>query len=387
MKRGILLLAAVTVCFAMGVFAQAPDIVWSQTFGGPNDDIGYDVKRTTDGGFIICGMTESKGRGGKDAWVIKLDAEGQLEWDKTYGDKGDDVAHSIIQTRDGGYAFAGYTTSKNRRGRQDVWLVKLDSAGNQVWEGVYGGQRNDVGNSLIQTWDDNFVIAATTRSYGPGRNSVWVMKLDDRGRRLWRRTEGGNRDDFGHSVAEDLRDSSVVIAGSTASFGNGPSSFWLVKISGEGRRVWRKDYGTENREVANHLTLKSTGEYILSGYTQPRGERYRSLHVVGFTPESWDDWEATYGTLRDEEATGSAETPDGGVVVVGHTNSIGEGHYDIWLMKFDNEGNRLWQDTYGGINEDLGHAVISVGANEFVVVGSTMSDGAGRRDVWVLYLK
>jgi len=387
MAKRFLLSSALTVLISCFLSAQSPDIVWSQTFGGPNNDEAYDVKRTTDGGFIVCGMTESKGRGKKDAWVLKLDSQGRLEWDKTYGDTGDDVAKSIIQTQDGGYAFAGYSTSKNRRGKQDVWLVKLDSSGNQVWEGVYGGTKNDVGNSLVQTWDGNYVIAGTTMSYGAGGTDMWVLKVDSKGKHIWRRTQGGKRNDYGMTVVIDPRDSSLVVGGSTSSFGNGPSSFWLVKISDEGRRIWRKDYGDENKEFANHLTMLSNGAYIMAGYSQPRGERYRSFKVVGFTPESWDDWEVVYGTLKDEEATFSAETTDGNIVVVGHTNSIGEGHYDIWLMKFDRAGNRLWQDTYGGIGEDLAHAVIALGPNEVVIVGSTMSDGAGRRDVWVLRLR
>jgi predicted secreted protein len=367
--------------------AQAPGILWSQTFGGHNNDEAYDVKRTTDGGFIVCGMTESKGQGGKDAWVLKLDANGRLEWDKTYGEKGDEEARAIIQTRDGGYAFIGYTTSKNRRGRQDVWLVKLDSSGKQIWEGVYGGRKHDYGNDLVQTIDGDYALLGTTRSYGAGGTSLWIIKVDTLGKRIWRRTEGGKKNDAGASITEDLRDSSLVVSGSTMSFGNGPSSFWLVKISQERRRVWRKDYGHDSRDVALDHVIKSTGEYVLAGYSQPRGERYRNLRVAGFTPESWDDWDMVYGTVKDETATGIAETTDGGVVVCGHTNSIGEGHYDIWMMKFDNTGKRLWQETYGDINEEMAHAVIALGANEVVVVGSTMSDGAGKRDVWVLYLK
>lgn len=385
MKR-VLHIITFLLFLSMVVDAQPPRIQWAQTYGGGNDDVAYDIKQTFDGGFIVCGMTESKGAGGKDAYIIKLDPDGRVEWERTFGQSRDEVAKAIIQTTDSGYAFVGYTTSHGRRTR-DVYFVKLDSKGNFQWEGIYGGRRHDYGADLVQTYDGNYAIVASTRSFGPGNYSVWVMKIDTTGRRMWRRTEGGRRADHGYSIAEHPKDSSLVVAGSTASFGMGLSDMWLLKIRKNGRREWRKHYGSENKDAGNHVLIKSTGEYIVSGTTQPRGERYDRFWVVGFTPESWDDWENTYGTGRDEGATGAVETEDKGVVVCGYTNSYGEGDYDVWLMKFDENGRQLWQETYGGPEEDVAHAIITTGPNEFVVAGSTRSYGEGRRDFWVIYLK
>lgn len=366
--------------------AQSPAIFWAQTFGGPNDDEAYDVKKTSDGGYIICGMTESKGRGGQDAWVIKLDPHGKLEWEKTYGDKGDEVANAIVQTSDGGYAFIGSTTSKGR-GRRSVWLVKLDSAGNQLWDAAHGGTKHDVGNDLVETYDGNYAIVGSTKSYGPGNWDVWIMKLDTKGNRMWRRTEGGRAPDYGSSIKENPRDSSLAVTGTTFSYSTGQSDLWLIKVTKEGRREWRKNYGSTNKDSGTHLTLMSTGEYIISGSTQPKGERYPDFWVVGFTAENWDDWEQSYGTSMDEAAMASSETTDGGIMVCGYTNSHGEGSYDFWVMKFDKKGKQLWHETFGGPDEDIANAIVATGNNEAVIVGSTRSDGEGRRDVWVIYIK
>lgn len=385
MKK-ILLFLSCLFFISQGLVAQSPNILWAQTFGGPGNDEAYDIKKTSDGGFIICGMTESKGRGGLDAWVIKLDPQGKLEWDRTYGDKGDEVANSIIQTRDGGYAFIGSTTSKGR-GRRSVYLVKIDSAGNQQWEAVYGGSKDDVGNGLIETYDGNYAIVGSTRSFGPGNWDIWVIKVDTKGNRLWRRTEGGRAIDLGNSIAENPRDSSIVVVGTTFSYSTGQSDLWLIKITKDGRREWRKNYGSTNKDSGNHLTIKSTGEYIIAGSTQPKGERYPDYWVVGFTAENWDDWEQSYGTSRDDVATGSSETTDGGIIVCGYTNSYGEGSHDFWIMKFDKDGKQLWQETFGGPDEELANAVVAIGKNEAVIAGSTRSDGEGKRDFWVIYLK
>ncbi len=385
MKKNILLFICLLV-LSTALWAQSPQILWAQTFGGPNNDEAYDIIRTHDGGFVICGMTESKGFGGKDAWVIKLDPQGKLEWDKTYGEKGDEVANAIIQTSDNGYAIVGSTTSKGK-GKRDIFFVKTDSMGNKLWEGIYGGSKHDVGNDLIQTFDGNYAIVGSTKSIGSGNFDIWILKIDTKGGRIWRKSEGGRGADLGNSITEHPKDSSLIIGGTTFSNANGESDLWMIKINKEGRREWRKNYGSINKDLGNHLLLKSTGEYVFSGSTQPKGERYADYWVVQFTPESWDDWERTYGTAKDESATGACETTDGGTIVSGYTTSYGEGSYDFWLMKFDKTGKQLWQETFGGPDEDRAYAVIATGSNECAVCGYTRSDGEGKRDFWVIYLK
>jgi hypothetical protein len=385
MKKMLLLPLAILFTLTMG-FAQSPGLVWAHTFGGPNNDEAYDLIKTSDGGFAICGMTESKGMGGIDAWVIKLDPQGKLEWEKTFGDKKDDVANGIIQTGDNGYAFIGYTTSKGK-GKKDVWLVKIDSSGNKLWEATYGGPKDDVGNDLIQTIDGNYAFISSSKSYGAGNFDFWVMKVDTKGTKLWKKAEGGKAADLGMSLAEIKSDSGIVVCGTTFSFATGQSDLWLIKLTKDGRKDWRKNYGGINKDMANHMLIKSTGEYIITGGTQPKGERYEDYWVVGFTAQSWDDWESTDTTPQDEAATCSSESTDGGVIVCGYTSSMGEGMYDFLLMKFDKKGKVLWKDTFGGVNEDKATSLVATGRNEAVVCGFTRSDGEGKRDIWVIYVK
>lgn len=385
MKRILLLLIVATIPLT-SLLAQSPSILWAQTFGGPNNDEVYDIIKTSDGGFAVCGMTESQGNGGRDAWVIKLDPQGKMEWEKTYGEKGDEVANAIIQTRDNGYAFVGYTTSKGK-GKKDVFFVKTDSSGNKVWEGIYGGAKDDIGNDIVQTYDGNYAFVSSTKSVGSGNFDFWVLKIDTKGNRIWKKTEGGKGADLGNSLAENPRDSSIAVSGTTFSYTTGQSDLWLIKLTKDGKRDWKKNYGNVNKEGIKHLLIKSTGEYIMSGSSQPKGERYEEFWVVGFSAENWDDWEYINGTSNDESATCSSETTDGGILVSGYTASYGEGSYDFWLMKFDKEGKQLWYETYGGIDEDKANAVVATGKNEGAVCGTTRSDGEGKRDAWVIYVK
>lgn len=385
MKRKLPLLLLLTV-FAVCSFAQSPGLNWAQTFGGPNNDEAYDIIKTRDGGYAVCGMTESKGMGGKDAWVIKLDPQGKLEWDKTFGDKQDEAANAIIQTSDNGYAIIGYTTSKGK-GKKDVWFVKIDSMGNKLWETTYGGPKDDIGNDLIQTMDGNYAFISSSKSFGAGNFDFWAMKVDTKGAKIWKKAEGGKGADIGASIAENPKDSSIILCGTTFSNANGQSDLWLINLTKEGRKDWRKNFGEVNKDRINHMLIKSTGEYIMTGGTQPKGERYEDYWVVGFTAESWDDWEATETTPQDEAFSCASESTDGGVIVCGYTSSAGEGSYDFLLIKYDKNGKQLWKDTFGGFEDDRATALVATGKNEAVICGFTRSDGEGKRDFWVISVK
>jgi hypothetical protein len=149
--------------------------------GGKNDDRGYSIIQTTDGGYVVAGSTESLGAGGKDVYVIKLNGAGNLQWTRTIGGESDDIGNSIIQTTDGGYALAG-TTRSFGSGSDDVYVVKLDGSGNIQWTRTIGGGENyDEGYSIIQTTDGGYAVAGFTSSFGAGGSDVYVVKLDGSG--------------------------------------------------------------------------------------------------------------------------------------------------------------------------------------------------------------
>jgi len=160
-----------------------PALTWDRTYGGSGEDAAFSLIQTADGGYAVSGGTDSQGAGGTDAWVIKLDKQGNQVWDKTYGGSGDDFALKsipLIQTTDGGYAVAGWTKSKGS-GEVDFWVIKLDKQGNQIWDRNYGGSGDDVASSLIQTIDGGYAVAGFTSSQGAGNTDAWVIKLDENG--------------------------------------------------------------------------------------------------------------------------------------------------------------------------------------------------------------
>ncbi len=215
-------------------------IVWQNTYGGTTGlDIAYSIQQTTDGGYIVAGGTGSFGAGSGDLWVLKLNSTGGIVWQNAYGDTGDDPAFSIQQTSDGGYIVAGYTGSFGA-GSNDLWVLKLNSTGGIVWQRTYGGTGNDGARSIQQTTDGGYIVAGYTGSFGAGSNDLWVLKLDSAGGIVWQRTYGGTDDDAARSI-QQTSDGGYIVAGETYSFGLGGicgegycSDFWVLKLNSDG---------------------------------------------------------------------------------------------------------------------------------------------------------
>ncbi|MGB3944271.1 MAG: hypothetical protein WBK88_05735, partial [Methanothrix sp.] len=199
--------------------------VWSATFGGPGFEVGTSILEKRGGGYIIAGATNSRGGGGYDAWLLSTDSKGREVWNETFGGPGDEEAMAVVATVDGGYAIAGGTNSFGA-GDFDVWLIKTDSTGRELWNETYGGPGYDWAYSVQKTRDAGYIILGETESFGSGGMDLWLVKTDSRGALIWNRTFGGAEDDGGRSIQE-TDDGSYIIAGFTESFGRGGMDLWL----------------------------------------------------------------------------------------------------------------------------------------------------------------
>ncbi|MBF0302921.1 MAG: hypothetical protein HQK73_07765, partial [Desulfamplus sp.] len=199
-----------------------------------SSDYGNSVYPTSDGGFIVTGYTSSIGAGGNDVYLIKTDSNGNELWSKTFGGKNDDYGRSVYPTRDGGFIVTGYTSSIGA-GESDVYLIKTDSNGNEIWSKTLGGKSSDYGNSVYPTSDGGFIITGNTSSIGAGSSDVYLIKTDSNGNELWSKTLGGKKYDYSYSVYP-TSDGGFIITGYTF-----PDNILLIKTDKYGEAEVKVD--------------------------------------------------------------------------------------------------------------------------------------------------
>jgi hypothetical protein len=359
-----------------------PELGWSKTFGNLGDDFGDSVQQTSDGGYVIAGFTDSYGAGGDDVWLIKTDSDGNHVWNKTFGGASYDVGWSVQQTAGGGYIIAGGTESYGV-GVEDVWLIKTDSDGNKVWDKTFGGASNDVGWSVRQTSDGGYVVAGGTESYGIGEEDVWLIKTDSDGNKVWDKTFGGTSDDAGISV-QQTSDGGYIIAGFTESYGVGGGDVWLIRTDSDGNKVWDKTFGAASFDDGESVQQTSDGGYVIAGYTESYGAGGEDVWLIKTDSNGDKVWDKTFGGTSDDAGWSVQQTSDGGYVIAGSTSSYGAGGWDAWLIKTDSDGNKVWDKTFGGTSDDDGISVQQTSEGGYGVAGATFSYGAGGEDVWLI---
>jgi len=322
------------ISMSCGDAATPPATAWSKTFGGPGEDYGLSVQQISDGGYIMAGSTDSYGAGGEDVWLIKTDSSGNEMWNKTFGGASDDSGYSVGQTSDGGYIITGSTWSYGAGG-EDVWLIKTDSSGDLSWNKTFGGSDGDHGYSVQQTSDGGYIIAGWTYSYGAGDDDVWLIKTDSSGDLSWNKTFGGSDADGGTSI-QQTSDGGYIIVGDTFSYGAGNRDAWLIKTDSSGNKAWDKTFGSSGVDYGNWVQQTPDGGYIIcrshgdshdsSGYSYD----VKLIKTDSLGSETWGKY---FGGSDFDWGNSLQQTSDGGYIIAGFTRSYGAGSYDVWLVK------------------------------------------------------
>ena len=320
------------------------NIEWNQTYGGPGADYACSMVQTGDGGYALAGETYSFGAGDSDFWLVKVDSSGSIQWNRTYGQTTADGANSMIQTNDGGYALAGYSTDNNSS--KDLWFVKTDSVGNMQWNRTYGGARWDEANSVIQTSDGGYALAGVTNSlsditYVP--HDCWLVKTDSEGNMEWSKTYDGDGGYDGGSSLVQTSDGGYTIAGNTGGFIG--QNVWIIKTDSDGNRIWNVVWSTREPQQTSSLIQTSDGGYAVTGWTESLDgfAGFSSyMFLVKADLNGKIEWNSTYDGLGDSKALFAVQADDGGYAMAGTTRSTDEdAHYDVWFAKVDASGESI----------------------------------------------
>jgi hypothetical protein len=358
-----------------------PEEEWNRTYGGPYDDWGSSVEQTKDGGYIIVGGTRSYGPGNNDVWLIRTDSNGNELWNRTYGCSGaDDAGFSLQQTTDGGYIITGYTQCSGWG--YEVLLIKTDSNGNETWTKTYGNKA--LGLSVQQTNDEGYIITGYSYADYINQNQVFLIKTNSTGNMEWQNMYGGIGNDYGRSL-DQTSDGGYIITGETESYGQGKKDLWLIKTNSTGAEQWSRTFGDSSDDVG--LSVKQTIDegYILVGYSGSFGPGFLDVWLIKTDSFGNENWSRTFGgDSADESGQSVIQTDENGYIIIGWTKSYGAGDYDVWLIKTSEDGNMRWSRTFGGEDRDIGHSVQVTSDGGYIISGETSSYGSGNLDAWLI---
>ena len=346
----------------------AGNILWERSYGGSaNEFLNYIVK-TSDGGFLLAGYTASadgdvsNNYGNNDAWVVKIAANGNIQWEKNYGGTNADIFTTILPTADGGYLFSGNSSSttgdvSGNNGSDDAWIVKTDATGNVQWTQNYGGSNVDSFSETVQTADGGYLLGGTTYSSDGDVSSLhgfadyWVVKTDATGNLQWEQNYGGSLADNLRAIVA-LSNGTFLIGGDAESSdsdvtdNHGSSDYWIANIDATGNILWAKSYGANQYDVLYDIVIAPDGGFLLGGQV---------------SPASGGDISSNYGSS------------------------------DAWVVKIDATGNIIWEQSYGGSDQDQTRILVPALGGGYILGNSSQSTNNdvtsgnnGGRDYWLV---
>ncbi|MFZ0390267.1 MAG: T9SS type A sorting domain-containing protein [Calditrichia bacterium] len=317
---------------------------WSNTFGGGEDEEGYSVLQSADGGYVFAGYTKSFGLGLNDVLLIKTDSSGNSQWIRTFGGAQDDEGYSLQKTVDGGYVIGGVTSSSGA-GSRDMWLIKTDDTGVEEWNRTFGGFSSDGAWSVGRTSDGGYILTGWSLSNGPGfLGNAWLVKADSNGTEEWNRPFGGDDVDRGYSTMQTA-DGGYILTGYTSSFGAGLYDMLLIKTDSSGTEEWNKTFGGSGRDYGNSVQQTADGGYIVTGYTLSFGAGGDDLWVVKTDSDGNEEWSKTYGGGSSDVGYSVQQVSDGGYIIAGHTLSYGAGLHDAFVIRTAPEAAAVFSIT------------------------------------------
>lgn len=420
-----------------------PTKEWDKTFGGSDQDQLNVVRKTSDGGYIVGGYSRSgisgdksdSSKGELDYWIIKIDASGSKQWDKTFGgtkskdSRVQNYLSTLEQTDDGGYILGGYSNadasgdkSEDSRGDFDYWIIKTDASGQKQWDKTYGGSSGDALQVVKQTPGGGFILGGYSYSNISGEKSelsrgsddFWILKIDDAGNKLWDKTIGGNKSDGFRALAL-TDDGGYLLGGDSWSDKSGEKSdgvlgigcYWIVKIDASGDKQWDKSFGSSGFNQFKTLQKAEENGYILGGTSDGNssGDKFENgrgdydYWIIRIDSVGNKIWDKTLGGSNTDDLADIISEPDRGFVMGGwsYSGSSSEktenllGIADYWIIKVDHRGNKVWDKSFGTSDYDYLTSLqladggyILGGGTDAGIDGDKSDTSRGKGDYWII---
>ena len=363
---------------------------FQKNFGGEKFERALFIDHTSDGGYIVCGYSNSfHSANDYDIYLVKLDAAANVQWQKTFGGGRTDIGWGVKELTDKTFLLFGAIGIDSTN--DDIFVTRLDEKGNQLWQKTYGNDKYERCTQMLATSDGNFLLIGQ-RNVGPGNNiDSYVLKIDDKGNLLWEKVFGGNLPERTYYGSE-TPDGNFLISGSTLPYQTAKADIFLLKITRNGELIWTKTYGAENvHDIVHSFSWNKDGKtYTMTGYAETK-EGFHGVLFMQIDDNGTLLNRTTFDSGEDLRLMHSEQTADGGFIVAGYSRKdITRNIHDAVLLKFAKDGKTQWIKRFGEqdkddqgywivVNKDGGYTLVgyshSIGVNGDVLLIKTNADG------------
>lgn len=329
-------------------------VEWFKFHGGDEIQASMCVQQTLDSGYIVTGYTNEIIENAYDFLLMKFDQDGELTWKKTYGGADWDLSEHVEQTFDGGYILSGSTFSIGNGG-EDAYLIKTDANGNVQWSKTYGGSLDDQFQNVAQCSDTGFVAIGRTNSSGMGGDDIYVVRTNKSGDTLWTKTIGNIYDDYGKSILQNS-DSTFALVSVLHDTATSLNKAYITGLDTNGDIIWSNLFNTVTGDEPGIIKTVPWGGYVYCGYNQGGvGGGGQDMFAMKTNSTGAFEFARTFGGEGNELAYSIDVTNDNGFVIVGETNTVVTGLVSVYLIKTDSLGNHTTSFAIGldDISEDL----------------------------------
>jgi len=347
--------------------------VWQKIYGGEEDDVAHGVVMLEHGDNAIIGTCKSYNAQRSDICITRINAQGQTIWRKRITGEKEDRGIAITRAKDGNLLILGSGKSFNHNGDRDLYVAKLSLEGKILWQHAYGGDRDEFAGGIAGTNDGGVLIVGDSESFDKkGYKDILIIRLDKEGRTLSQKTIGGKRNEEAKALTRTA-DGNFMMVGSREVSRAGDGDFFLLKLNQNGDKLWARTLGEENHDVLNAVTPTPDGGIVATGATRSFGSEQTDLSVMYFNKSGKLIWHKIYGFDYYDEGNAVTMTKDGGFMIAGTTNSMGKGDYDLYAIALDHTGSLIWSKLYGDRNRDIAHGITRTSDGGVLIVGESDS--------------
>ncbi len=376
MRRITLILGCALIVCSSTIYSQS----FCATFGGSGVDNGYDILATGDGGFIVAGSTTSYGEGGSDIYVVKFDMFGNGQWTRVVGGIGNEIAYGIDVASNGDYVICGETNSVGANG--EAYVVRLDASGNLLWNRAIGGFGTEIAREISATSDNGCVIIGGTDTYGQGGGDMYTVKLNSAGTVQWSSPIGTINPESGYGILA-ASDGSIVVVGRCFPLGFGGAQPFVIKYDSNGNVIWNKYFTSHDDSdffVPSDM-VEANGGYVISGYTDTSNGSNKGSFLTKISTSGNHQWTRIIGTPGNDNGYSMEKTSDGGFIISGiYFGSTAA----AFITKTDSSGVPVWYSRSTTPGNSYSYGVIQLNNGTYISAGNT--DAVDGTDIFLIQL-